>query len=85
MNRDKLGYEEFSEYVYENISKIIINRNYISENQDFFNLLLFKTWEDYHCSYLEEISLTKYLKMVEIFLAVMLKEKPSFELPVDLV
>ena len=85
MNRDILGLNEFTEYMIENISKMIINRNYIEENKDFFNLLFFKLWEDYSKSTLESISLIKYLKLLEIFLGSMLSEQPSQELPEDII
>lgn len=82
-HNDKLGLEEFSQYMLENISKLIINRSYIEENQDFFNLLLFKFWEDYEYSTIETVSLMKQLKLLEIFLGALIAEKPSVDLPED--
>lgn len=80
---DKLGLEEYSVFVLEGISKVIINRNYIEENEDFFNALLFKCWEEYYTSIVEPISIWKQIKMLDIFLYTMLLEQPSLELPID--
>lgn len=80
---EKLGLEEYSVFVLEGISKVIINRNYIEENDEFFNLLLFKMWEDYSKSLVEPISIWKQIKMLEVFLYAMLLERPSLELPID--
>jgi hypothetical protein len=80
---ERLGLEEYSQYIYENISKIIINRNYIEQNDDFFNEVVFKMWEEYYTSVVEPISIMKQLKHFEMFLGVMLKTQPSLELPED--
>lgn len=85
MNRDLLGVEEYRLHVLENISKIIVNHNYIEENIEFFEKVIFKMFEDYHNSVLEPISITKQLKMLEMFLSVMLELKPSQELPEDVI
>ncbi len=42
-------------------------------------------WEDYDTSVLEPISITKQLKILEMFLSVMLEYKPDNELPEDIV
>ncbi len=80
---EKLGLEEYSNFMTENISKLIINRNYMEENAEFFNLLFFKMWEDYEYSNLEPISLLKQLKLLEIFLGALVTESPTTELPED--
>jgi hypothetical protein len=80
---DKLGLEEYSVFVLEGISKVIINRNYIEENEDFFNTLLFKCWEEYYTSIIEPISITKQIKMLDILLYAIINEKPSVDLPED--
>lgn len=82
---DKLGLEEYSEFVLEGISKVIVNRNYIEENIEFFNLLLYKFWEEYYTSFVEPISISKQIKMLDIVLYSMIAEKPSVELPDDYV
>ena len=83
MLNEKLGLEEYSVFVLEGISKMIINRNYIEENQDFFNLILFKFWEEYYTSVVEPISINKQIKMLDILLFAIINEKPSLELPED--
>lgn len=80
---DKLGLEEYSVFVLEGISKVIVNRNYIEENGEFFNAVIFKFWEEYYTSIVEPISITKQIKMLDIFLYTMLTEQPSLELPED--
>ncbi len=80
---EKLGLEEYSNFMMENISKLVINRNYIEQNADFFNLLFFKMWEDYEYSNMEPISLLKQLKLLEIFLGTMVTEHPDTQLPED--
>lgn len=86
MNSERLGSEEYRVHVYENISKIIVNRNYIEENFDFFEKIVFKMWELYYYdSILEPISITKQIKMLELFLSVMLEMKPDTTLPEDIV
>lgn len=85
-NRDKLYYEEYSSHIYENISRIIVNQNYINANLEFFEKLLFKSWELYYYnSNLEYISITKQIRMLEIFLSAMIETKPSQELPEDVI
>lgn len=80
---DKLGLEEYSVFVLEGISKVIINRNYIEENEDFFNAVIFKFWEEYYTSIVEPISITKQIKMLDILLYSIISEKPSVVLPID--
>jgi hypothetical protein len=80
---DKLGLEEYSVFVLEGISKVIINRNYIEENEDFFNVILFKFWEEYYTSIVESISISKQVKMLDILLYAIINEKPSVDLPED--
>jgi hypothetical protein len=80
---DKLGLEEYSVFVLESISKVIINRNYIEENEDFFNVILFKFWEEYYTSIVEPISISKQVKMLDILLYALITEKPSVDLPED--
>src|SRR6187402_3027182 len=83
MDRDKLGIEEYSGHVYENISKIIINQNYINENIDFFEKIIFKMWEQYYYSTVEYVSINKQLAMLELFLSAMIELRPTQELPED--
>lgn len=80
---ERLGLEEYSQYILENIPKTIVNQNYIESNEEFFNGLLFKMWEDYYTSVLEPLSLTKHLKLICTFLSIMLDYKPDLDLPED--
>lgn len=82
-NRERLGIDEYTAHVLENISKIIINQNYIYQNYSFFEKIIFKMFEDYDKSILEPISINKQIKMLELFLAAMIEMKPSQELPED--
>lgn len=84
-HNDKLGLEEYKRHIIENISNIVVNPNYIEENFKFFNKILFKMFQDYDGSHLDTISLSKQMKMLNMFLSVMLSEKPSLELPEDTV
>jgi len=82
IDRDKLGLLEYTDVLLDNVSRLIINQNYIYENSEFFDNLIFKLWENYNNS-LESISIRKQAQMLEIFLGTMLKEKPSLSLPED--
>jgi hypothetical protein len=82
MDRDKLGQTEYEEVLLDNISKLVINRNYILENSEFFDAVVFKMFEDYLFS-LEPISITKQAKTFELFLGCMLKYLPTQVLPED--
>jgi predicted Zn-dependent protease with MMP-like domain len=84
-HNDRLGLEEYRTHVLENISMIVINPNYVQENIDFFNKIIFKMFQDYDSSVLEPISINKQIKLLNIFLSVMLSERPSLELPPDTV
>ena len=77
----KLGQIEYEETLLYNISKLVINRNYILENESFFDNVLFKLYEEY--LYGGEISILRQAKALEIFLGCMIKHKPSQELPED--
>lgn len=82
MDRDKLGQTEYEEVLLDNISKLVINRNYILENEEFFDAVVFKMFEDYLFS-VEPISIRKQAKMFELFLGCMLKYTPTQTLPED--
>jgi hypothetical protein len=82
-HNDKLGLEEYRVHILENISNIVVNPNYVKENLDFFNKIIFKMFQDYENSIVEPISITKQIKLLNLFLSVMLSEKPSLELPFD--
>ena len=56
----KLGQVEYEETLLYHVSKLVINRNYIIENESFFDGLLFKLYEEYLFG--EEISIIKQQK-----------------------
>lgn len=82
MEEQKLGQIEYEEVLLDNISKVVINRNYIKENQDFWNNLIFKMFEEYYFSS-EPISIRKQSKYIEIFFDCNIKFKPTQKLPKD--
>lgn len=84
-HRDKLGIEEYRQHVLGNLSNIIVNPNYVSQNIDFFNNVIFKMFQIYDNPFIENISINQQIKHLEVFLAVMIKEKPTLELPDDTV
>jgi hypothetical protein len=81
---DRLGQIEYEEVLFDNISKVVVNRGYVYENQLFWDNLVFKFWEEYYFS-MEEISIRKQSKLIEIFFKLSFEFKPSQELPEDLV
>jgi hypothetical protein len=81
---DRLGQIEYEEVLFDNISKVVINRSYVYENKSFWDTLIFKFWEEYYFS-IEEISIRKQAKLIEIFFKLSFEFKPSQELPEDLV
>lgn len=83
MYQERLGLVEYTEVLLENISRMVINQNYINSNEDFFNSVCFKMWENYYNSNTEPISIIKQARLLEIFLGIMLKEKPTLFLPDD--
>ena len=82
LDREKLGQTEHQEVLLDNVSKLVINRNYIIKNMKFFEAVIFKLYEDYLYSP-EQISITKQAKILEAVLGCMIKYKPSLELPED--
>lgn len=82
-NRERLGIDEYQNHVLENISRIIVNQNYINNNFYFFEKIIFKLWENYYNSVLEPITITKQIRMLELFLSAMLEFEPDLELPED--
>ena len=80
---DKLGLEEYRSHVLDSVSGIIVNPNYIKNNTSFFDSLLFKMFQDYEGSQIDPISLNKQIKMLNMFLSIMILEKPDLTLPED--
>lgn len=84
-HNDKLGLEEYRAHVMDGITSVIVSPNYIKENIEFFNLLIYKMFQDYEYSAVDEISITKQIKILNLFLGAMITEKPSVDLPEDTV
>jgi hypothetical protein len=82
MENQKLGQSEYEEVLLDNISMVVINRNYIKENLDFWNNIVFKMFEEYYFSS-EEISIRTQARFLEIFFDCNIKFKPAQELPND--
>lgn len=82
MQEQKLGQIEYEEVLLDNLSKVVINRRYIKENQDFWDNIIFKMFEEYYFSS-EEITIRKQAKYLELFFDCNIKFKPSQELPED--
>lgn len=84
-HNDKLGLEEYRAHVMDGITSVIVSPNYIMENKAFFNLLIYKFFQDYEYSEVGEVSISKQVKNINMFLSAMLQEKPSVSLPEDTV
>lgn len=81
---EKLGLLEFESVLVDNISKVVINRNYISQNQDFWDAIVFKLFEEYYYSP-EETSIRKQAKILEIFFNGLFEHRPAVEKPEDII
>ena len=80
--QEKLGQIEYEEVLLDNISKVVINRKYIKDNQSFWDNIVFKLFEEYYFSS-EPVSIRKQSKFLEIFFDCNIKFKPSQFLPND--
>ena len=84
MFENKLGEIEYEEVFLDNLSKIIVNRNYIESNCEFWDNVIFKFWEEYYFSK-REVSIISQVRLFEIMMDSVFKYKPSLELPEDIV
>lgn len=83
--RSKLGIVEYSEVLTDSLSKVVIPQNYIDNEADFFEQILFKTYEKYHNSKTELYSINQIRVLIEIFVDALFTYKPSNEKPEDLI
>ncbi len=83
--QEKLGITEFREVFFDLLSRIVVNQNYIDSNKDFFEHIIFKTYERYEISKTESYSVRQIVVLIELFLDAMLQNKPSVELPEDII
>jgi len=84
MNENKLGQSEYEEVLLDNISKVVVNRNYIAQNKDFWDAIVFKLFEEYYFS-LEETSIRKQAKILEIFFNCLFELHPAVNKPEDII
>jgi len=77
MENNKLGIIEYQEVVIDNISTLILNKDYIEENKDFFDNVLYKMYEIYINDVNDSISIRKQAQFLEIFLGMNFKFKLS--------
>lgn len=80
---EKLGQSEYEETLLDHISKVVINRNYIENNIEFWNNVCFKLFEEYYYSK-ENVSISSQARLLEVVLSNMFRFKPSQELPEDI-
>jgi len=84
MNENKLGQSEYEEVLLDNISKVVVNRNYIAQNKYFWDAMVFKLFEEYYFS-LEETSIRKQAKILEIFFNCLFEFHPAVNKPEDII
>lgn len=80
----RLGLTEYTEVLLDNISKVVINRSYIEQNQRFFDKIVFKLFEQYYYS-LEFVSIRKQAEELEIVFSCVFEFKPPVEKPEDII
>lgn len=79
-----LGIAEYEEVLLDNISKVVINTNYISQNKDFWNMLIFKMYEEYFSSK-EQTSIRKQAKYLEIVFNCLFEFEPPVKKPKEII
>lgn len=82
--KERVGQVEYSEILLDNISTVVIPRSYIEQNQDLWDDIVFKFFEEYYFSP-EEISVRKQAKMLEVVFGKIFEYKPSVEKPADII
>jgi len=82
--QEKLYQSEYEEVLLDNISKVVINRNYIASNQQFWDKMVFKMFEEYYFSP-EEISIRKQAKLLEIFFSCLFEFSADNKKPEDII
>lgn len=84
MSDRRFGAVEYEEIFLDSLSKVIVNRNYIEQNSNFWDNVIFKFWEEYYFS-VKEISILSQVRFFEIMMDSVFKYRPSLELPEDIV
>lgn len=83
-DREKLGFEEFRNYFYDNLSTLVTNREHILRNKDFYEQFIWKAFEKYNNSRSDSYSVRQIVLLFELSLDAMFKFQPETELPEDL-
>lgn len=79
---NKLGLTEYTAFFFENLSTLVTNQAHIDENKNFYDEVVFKTFEIYQKNS-SDYTITEILNFIHIFLYAMFNEKPSVEKPED--
>lgn len=77
----KLGYVEFCTFFAENLSHLITNEAHITENESFYEEVIFKLFELY--LKMDNCSINSLIRIFEVFLYSMFKHTPGTILPED--
>lgn len=80
----RFGEVEYEEIFLDKLSKVIVNRNYIEQNSQFWDIVIFKLWEQYYFSK-REITIDSQVQSFEIIMDSIFKYRPSLELPEDII
>ena len=80
----RFGEIEYEEIFLDKLSKVIVNRNYIEQNSQFWDIVIFKLWEQYYFSK-REITIDSQVQSFEIIMDSVFKYHPALELPEDII
>ena len=80
----KLGINEFREVFFDNLSTLITCQSHVDSAKDFYEEIIFKTFEVYQKSS-SDYCVNEILTFFHIFLYAMFKEKPSVDKPEDII
>jgi hypothetical protein len=81
---DKLGVVEFEETLIDLISPMILYLNYIKTYSEFWDNLVFKSWESYYYSK-NNLPVSHYAKMFDIFFGCLFNFPSSTDKGLDIV
>lgn len=83
--QQRLGYLQYEELFYDLLSRVVCNQRHIDDNKDYYDHIVFKTYERYAHSKTEEYSIRQIVMIFEITLDALFKYKPSDELLEDVI
>jgi hypothetical protein len=81
--QQKLGYTEYREVILDNISRLVVNESYMSNNEDAFEHIVFKSYEKYANSKTENYTINQIVSLLNIFLDSLIRYEMDNELPED--